>query len=102
MREVNRILNRIFIIILADELYAQQPPENGQYMWNRLEYRPLEGFVAAISPFNFIGISPLSSSSPFVLSTKAFLLSFFLFFVLSLFLFFFFFLHFHLKNLFIK
>jgi 1-pyrroline-5-carboxylate dehydrogenase len=26
-------------------------------MWNRLEYRPLEGFVYAITPFNFTAIA---------------------------------------------
>jgi 1-pyrroline-5-carboxylate dehydrogenase len=40
----------------AEEIYAGQPSENSQYIWNRLEYRPLEGFVTAISPFNFTAI----------------------------------------------
>jgi 1-pyrroline-5-carboxylate dehydrogenase len=33
-------------------------------MWNRMEYRPLEGFVFAISPFNFTAIAANLTSSP--------------------------------------
>lgn len=45
-----------FNVKYAEELYAQQPPFNASGVWNRLEYRPLEGFVYAISPFNFTAI----------------------------------------------
>ena len=41
----------------AEELYNIQPPENSFGVWNRMEFRALEGFVAAITPFNFLGIS---------------------------------------------
>jgi 1-pyrroline-5-carboxylate dehydrogenase len=34
------------------QIYGDQPTTSD--MWNRLEYRPLEGFVYAITPFNFI------------------------------------------------
>lgn len=37
------------------ELYQHQPGSNDG-MWNRLEYRPLEGFVFCITPFNFTSI----------------------------------------------
>ncbi|MFI5282982.1 MAG: L-glutamate gamma-semialdehyde dehydrogenase [Candidatus Dormibacterales bacterium] len=40
----------------ADQLYSQQPA-NDATAWNRLEYRPLEGFVFAVSPFNFTSIA---------------------------------------------
>jgi len=40
----------------AQEIHAQQP-ESADGIWNRLEYRPLEGFVFAITPFNFTAIS---------------------------------------------
>ena len=40
----------------AQEIYAQQP-ESSPGIWNRLEYRPLEGFVFAITPFNFTAIA---------------------------------------------
>lgn len=45
-----------FNVRYAEELYAQQPPYNSPGVWNRLEYRPLEGFVYAVSPFNFTAI----------------------------------------------
>ena len=37
------------------QLYQEQP-ESAPGMWNRLEHRPLEGFVFAITPFNFTSI----------------------------------------------
>jgi 1-pyrroline-5-carboxylate dehydrogenase len=45
-----------FNVKFAEELYNQQPPLNSSAVWNRLEYRPLEGFVYAVSPFNFTAI----------------------------------------------
>ena len=41
----------------AEEIYAQQPPVSPDGIWNRLEYRALEGFVFAITPFNFTSIA---------------------------------------------
>ncbi len=38
------------------EIYAEQPKSTSD-TWNRLEYRPLEGFVYAITPFNFTAIA---------------------------------------------
>ncbi|MCL9808041.1 L-glutamate gamma-semialdehyde dehydrogenase [Flavobacterium luminosum] len=38
------------------QIYADQPKSDSS-MWNRVEYRPLEGFVYAITPFNFTAIS---------------------------------------------
>ncbi|KAJ3253879.1 1-pyrroline-5-carboxylate dehydrogenase [Boothiomyces macroporosus] len=40
----------------AQEIYRDQPTENSPMMWNRVEYRALEGFVVAYSPFNFTAI----------------------------------------------
>ena len=40
----------------ATQIYAQQP-ESSEGVWNRLEYRPLEGFIFAITPFNFTAIA---------------------------------------------
>src|SRR3954452_3903241 len=37
-------------------VYAEQP-QSSRGVWNRLEYRPLEGFVFAVSPFNFTAIA---------------------------------------------
>jgi len=46
-----------FNVQYAAELYEQQPVHNSPGVWNRLEYRPLEGFVYAVSPFNFTAIA---------------------------------------------
>jgi len=48
----------------AQQIYQEQPPENSQYVWNRSEYRPLEGFVLAVSPFNFTAIGGNLCSAP--------------------------------------
>jgi len=45
-----------FGVKYVEELYAQQPPKNAAGAWNRVEYRALEGFVLAVSPFNFTAI----------------------------------------------
>lgn len=45
-----------FNVYYMQEIYAQQP-ESSQGIWNRLEYRPLEGFVFALTPFNFTAIA---------------------------------------------
>jgi 1-pyrroline-5-carboxylate dehydrogenase len=47
----------------AQELYAEQPLSNGT-MWNQLDYRPLEGFVYAVTPFNFTSIAGNLPTSP--------------------------------------
>ncbi len=39
------------------EIYQQQPPVNAKGVWNRVEQRPLEGFVFALTPFNFTAIA---------------------------------------------
>ncbi len=44
-------------------VYAEQP-HSPTGIWNRLEYRPLEGFVFAVSPFNFSCIGGNLSSTP--------------------------------------
>jgi 1-pyrroline-5-carboxylate dehydrogenase len=44
-------------------VYAEQPVSSPG-VWNRLEYRPLEGFVFAVSPFNFTAIGGNLSGSP--------------------------------------
>jgi 1-pyrroline-5-carboxylate dehydrogenase len=44
-------------------LLAEQPTSSAG-IWNRLEYRPLEGFVLAISPFNFTSIAGNLPTAP--------------------------------------
>ncbi|GGO80822.1 L-glutamate gamma-semialdehyde dehydrogenase [Nonomuraea cavernae] len=45
-----------FNVAYARQLYAEQPVSSPG-VWNRMEYRPLEGFVLAITPFNFTAIA---------------------------------------------
>lgn len=45
-----------FNVEFMTQIYGDQPSSTSD-MWNRLEYRPLEGFVYAITPFNFTAIA---------------------------------------------
>ena len=47
----------------AQELYFEQPLSSGA-TWNQLDYRPLEGFVYAITPFNFTSIGGNLPTAP--------------------------------------
>ena len=47
----------------AQELYDEQP-ESNHTMWNQLDYRPLEGFVYAVTPFNFTSIGGNLPTAP--------------------------------------
>jgi 1-pyrroline-5-carboxylate dehydrogenase len=46
-----------------EQIYSQQP-ESGPGMWNYVEYRALEGFVFAVTPFNFTSIGGNLPTSP--------------------------------------
>ncbi|MBS3780893.1 MAG: aldehyde dehydrogenase family protein, partial [Desulfovermiculus sp.] len=46
------------------QLYAEQPPYSPYGTWNCLEHRPLEGFVFAATPFNFLAIAGNLPTSP--------------------------------------
>ena len=46
-----------------EEIYKNQP-ESSEGIWNRLDYRPLEGFIFAISPFNFTSIAGNLCAAP--------------------------------------
>lgn len=45
-----------FNVEYMSQIYGEQP-ESSEGVWNRVEYRPLEGFVYAITPFNFTAIA---------------------------------------------
>jgi 1-pyrroline-5-carboxylate dehydrogenase len=45
-----------FNVKFMTEIYTQQP-QSGPGMWNRSEWRPLEGFIYALTPFNFTAIA---------------------------------------------
>ena len=55
-----------FNVAFARELLEQQPTSS-RGVWNRMEYRPLEGFVLAITPFNFTAIAGNLPAAPALL-----------------------------------
>ena len=52
-----------FNVQYMTQIYKEQP-ESLPGMWNRLEYRPLEGFVFAVTPFNFTSIAANLCAAP--------------------------------------
>jgi 1-pyrroline-5-carboxylate dehydrogenase len=52
-----------FNAYFAEQIHAQQPL-SARGSWNRLEYRPLEGFVYAVTPFNFTAIAGNLPAAP--------------------------------------
>ena len=52
-----------FNVYFMSEIYKEQP-ESSPGIWNRMEYRPLEGFVFAVTPFNFTAIAGNLPTSP--------------------------------------
>ncbi len=53
-----------FNVHFAREILAEQPPANSKGVWNRTDHRPLEGFVYAITPFNFTAIGGNLATAP--------------------------------------
>ena len=52
-----------FNVAFAQELISEQP-DSTHAVWNQMEYRPLEGFIYAVSPFNFTAIGGNLSGAP--------------------------------------
>jgi 1-pyrroline-5-carboxylate dehydrogenase len=52
-----------FNVAFAGRIYEEQP-ESSPGVWNRMEYRPLEGFVLAVTPFNFTSIAGNLPAAP--------------------------------------
>lgn len=52
-----------FNVYYLQQIYDRQP-NNTPNVWNRIEYRPLEGFVTAIPPFNFTSIGANLPTAP--------------------------------------
>ena len=52
-----------FNCAFAQELYDEQPQSSNMF-WNQLDYRPLEGFVYAVTPFNFTAIGGNLPTAP--------------------------------------
>lgn len=55
-----------FNVYYMAQIYAQQP-ESSPNVWNRIEQRPLEGFIFALTPFNFTAISGNLPTSPAIM-----------------------------------
>jgi 1-pyrroline-5-carboxylate dehydrogenase len=53
-----------FNVHFARQILAEQPPVNSPGVWNRSDHRPLEGFVYAITPFNFTAIAGNLPTAP--------------------------------------
>ncbi|MFJ8747941.1 L-glutamate gamma-semialdehyde dehydrogenase [Streptomyces sp. NPDC102441] len=53
-----------FNVHYARQILAEQPPANSPGVWNRMDHRPLEGFVYAITPFNFSAIAGNLPTAP--------------------------------------
>jgi 1-pyrroline-5-carboxylate dehydrogenase len=60
-----------FNVHFAEKLYREQPASAPQ-VWNRMDHRPLEGFVYAITPFNFTAIGGNLPTSPALMGNVAF------------------------------
>src|SRR5689334_18642940 len=52
-----------FNVAFGQELLSEQPDSN-HTVWNQMEYRPLEGFIYAVSPFNFTAIGGNLAGAP--------------------------------------
>ncbi len=53
-------------VAFAQEIYGQQPVSSPG-IWNRVEHRPLEGFVFAVTPFNFTAIAANLPTAPAIM-----------------------------------
>jgi 1-pyrroline-5-carboxylate dehydrogenase len=53
-----------FNVHYANQIMAEQPIANSRGVWNRSDHRPLEGFVYAITPFNFTAIAGNLPTAP--------------------------------------
>jgi len=56
-----------FNVYYMSQIYADQPIVNSPGIWNRMEHRPLEGFIYAITPFNFTAIAGNLAAAPAML-----------------------------------
>ncbi|MEM9930356.1 MAG: aldehyde dehydrogenase family protein, partial [Bacteroidota bacterium] len=53
-----------FNAYFLQEIYREQPLISPTAVWNKVEYRPLEGFILAITPFNFTSIAANLPAAP--------------------------------------
>ena len=62
-----------FNVHYANQIYSEQPMYSPVGMWNRLEYRSLEGFIFAVAPFNFTSITGNLPTAPAIMGNVALL-----------------------------
>jgi len=55
-----------FNVYYAEQIFNMQP-DNAKGIWDRLDYRPLEGFVFAVTPFNFVSIAGNLPTAPAIM-----------------------------------
>ncbi|MEW5925663.1 MAG: L-glutamate gamma-semialdehyde dehydrogenase, partial [Candidatus Zixiibacteriota bacterium] len=53
-------------VYYAEQIFNMQP-DNAKGIWDRLDYRPLEGFVFAVTPFNFVSIAGNLPTAPAIM-----------------------------------
>ncbi|MEM7262631.1 MAG: aldehyde dehydrogenase family protein, partial [Planctomycetota bacterium] len=56
---------------VLNQIYTEQPPHSPDGMWNVLDHRPLEGFVYAVTPFNFTSIAANLAGAPALMGNVA-------------------------------
>jgi 1-pyrroline-5-carboxylate dehydrogenase len=57
-------------VYFMQEIYKQQP-HSSKYVWNRTDWRPLEGFIFALTPFNFTAIAGNLPTAPAMMGNVA-------------------------------
>ncbi|GAB6904458.1 putative delta-1-pyrroline-5-carboxylate dehydrogenase [Desulfosarcina cetonica] len=62
-----------FNVYYAQTIYAEQPLRSSRGTWNFTQYRPLEGFVLALTPFNFTAIAGNLATSPAIMGNTVIL-----------------------------
>jgi len=62
-----------FNVYFAQQVYADQPMYSPRGIWNALQQRPLEGFVFAVTPFNFTAIAGNLPTAPAIMGNTVLL-----------------------------
>jgi 1-pyrroline-5-carboxylate dehydrogenase len=62
-----------FNVWYAQQIYSDQPPISPKGVWNFVQQRPLEGFVLAVTPFNFTAIAGNLPTAPAIMGNTVLL-----------------------------
>ena len=62
-----------FNVYYAQQIYEEQPLYSPSGVWNYITYRPLEGFVLAVAPFNFTAIAGNLATAPAIMGNTVIL-----------------------------